>query len=139
MRRVERKFITDVIARPRPLAVAGHIEHFQFDFATHTLTIRLQPNAKLGGSGIFVPLERHYPDGLHIEIGSGLTLALRSGIKRLVEVKAADQTNREQARAIRWDDDFQHLIIEKWILTDPVVTVKIMPMLRPSPPEESQP
>ncbi len=125
--KVERKFITDVIVRTRPLVVAGRIEHYQYDFDTRTFTMRLRPNAKRGSSELFIPLERHYPEGAYIEIGPGLTLALPPGATRLRGIKGLGRSNHDQGRAMRWDADSQKLIIGKWKLPDRELTVKIRP------------
>ncbi len=125
---VERKYITDVLARPRPLAIAGHIEHYGYDFATHILEMTLKPDSNLGSTEIFVPLDRFYPDGFRIEVGSGLILALKPGDAQLRALKSADETSREQARLVNWDPDSEHIVIRKWILSTPALTVKIAPI-----------
>lgn len=125
---VERKFITNTLARPRPLTVAGHLERFDYDFTSRTLDICLQPDAKLGSTEIFVSADRFYPDGFRVEIGTGLTLALLPGATGLSPLKFADAINREQALFVHWDADSLHLIIRKWILSAPRLTVKISPL-----------
>ena len=125
---VERKFITDALARPRPLAVAGHLERHGFDFATRTLEVSLQPDAQRGSTEIFVPAERFYPEGFRVEVGSGLTLALKPGAAELSLLNSADETNREQATLVQWDTDSQHLVIKKWIVKSLSLTVKISPL-----------
>jgi hypothetical protein len=129
---VERKYITDALARPRPLAVAGRLERYGYDFATRTLEMSLQPDAKLGRTEIFVPADRFYPDGFRIEVGSGLILALKPGDAQLRTVKSADETSREQERLVHWDADSQHIVIQKWTVAAPALTVKIAPMTEPA-------
>jgi endoglycosylceramidase len=129
---VERKFITDTLARPRPLTVAGHLEWYGYDFAARTLEVRLQPDAKLGGTEIFVPADRFYPAGFRVEVGSGLVLALQPGDAQLRTVQFADEPSREQARLVQWDADSQHIIIQKWNVAAPGVTVKIAPITAPA-------
>ena len=125
---IERKHITDSLARPRPLAVAGHLERHGFDFATRTLEVSLQPDPKLGGTEIFVPAERFYPDGFRVEVGPGLTLALNPGVAKLSTLNSADETNRGQADLVQWDAGSQHLVIRKWIVKSPSLAVKISPL-----------
>ena len=43
--RVERKYITDVIVRPRPLVVAGRLKRYTYDFTARRFEITLTPNA----------------------------------------------------------------------------------------------
>jgi endoglycosylceramidase len=127
---VERKFITDALARPRPLAVAGHIERYGFDFAKRTLEVSLQPDPKLGSTEIFVAAERFYPDGFRVEVGPGLTLALKPGATLLSPLNSAEEINREQATLVHWDPGSQHLVIRKWIVKSPSLTVTISPLLK---------
>jgi len=129
---VERKYITDALARPRPLAVAGHLERYGYDFAARTLEVSLKPDADLGGTVIFVPAERFYPDGFRVEVGWGLVLALKPGDAQWRTVKFADETSREQARLVHWDADSQHIVIKKWVVAAPGLMVKISPMTEPA-------
>lgn len=124
----ERKYITDVLARPRPLAVAGHLERHGFDFATRTLQVSLQPDAQRASTEIFVPAERFYPEGFRVEVGSGLTLALKPAAAKLSTLNASDQTRRDQAKRVHWDAGSQHLVIEKWIVKSPSLTLHISPL-----------
>ena len=52
---------TDVIARPRPLVVAGEVKSFGFDFAARTFEMTFIPDSAKGESEIFVPIDRHFP------------------------------------------------------------------------------
>ena len=128
---VERKYITDTLARPRPLVVAGHLERYGYDFTTRTLEVSLSPDGRLGSTEIFVSADRFYPEGFRVEVGSGLVLTWTPGDAQLRTVKSADETNREQARLLHWDADSQHLVIKKWIGAAPRLTVTIAP-LQPS-------
>ncbi|CAN5859169.1 hypothetical protein BH11VER1_BH11VER1_25070 [soil metagenome] len=130
--RVERKYITDALARPRPLVVAGHLEHYGYDFVSRTLDVCLTPDAKLGSTEIFVPAERYYPDGFRIEIGEDLVLALKPGEAVLSPVKAADETSSQQAAHVHWDAGSQQIIIKVWIVDAPTLTVKISPLAGPA-------
>lgn len=66
---VERKYITDIIARPYPQLIAGDIHSFMFHFATRTLDLKITADNNKGASRIFVGADRHYPDGFSIYIG----------------------------------------------------------------------
>ena len=125
---VERKFITDALARPRPLVVAGHLERYGYDFTTRTLEVSLSPDAALGSTEFFVSADRFYPDGFRVDVGSGLALAWIPGAAQLHTVKSAGGTDREQAGLIHWDADSQHLVIKKWIVAAPRLTVTIAPL-----------
>lgn len=124
---VERKFITDTLARPRPLVVAGHLEHYGINFETRIFEMSLKTDPALGATKIFVPAERHYPSGFRVEVGPGLTLAHDPGTKTLRTLRAVDSADREQAKQIRWDADAQHLIIDKWVGATNKLTLKVLP------------
>jgi len=85
---------------PGPPAIAGQLERDGYDFATRTLEVSLKPDSGLGSTEIFVPADRFYPDGLRVEVDSGLTLALPPGEAQLCMVKFAGETSREQARLV---------------------------------------
>ncbi len=125
---VERKFITDTLARPRPLVIAGHLERYGFDFVTRILEVSLRPDAKLGSTEIFVSADRFYPEGFRVEVGAGLALALKPGEAQLSLLNSDGGTNREQTSIIHWDADSQHLVIEKWVISSPSLTVTIAPL-----------
>jgi len=61
-----------------------------------------------------------------------LVLALKPGDAQLRTVKFSDETSREQARLVHWDADSQHIVIKKWIVAAPGLTVKIAPMTEPA-------
>jgi len=132
---VERKYLVDPLARPRPLAVAGRLDDYSFNFATRTLEISLQPDAKLGGTEIFVSADRFYPAGFRVAFGEGLVMALKPGDKQLGIVKSADESDRRQADLVRWDDEKLHLIIGKWVEPTPRLIMKIAPLHTIHPPQ----
>jgi hypothetical protein len=129
--KVERKYLVDPLARPRPLAVAGRIDDYGFNFETRTLEMILQPDATLGGTEIFVSADRYYPAGFRVEIGEGLVMALKPADGQLSIVSSAGDRALNQARRIRWDQEKQHLIIEKWEDAPPRLTLKILPLVQP--------
>jgi len=64
----ERKYIMDFLCRPRPLAVAGKLKKFGFDFATRTFTMNYVPQSNSAPTEIYVPVNRHFPDGFRLKI-----------------------------------------------------------------------
>ena len=126
--RVERKFITDAIARPRPLAVAGQLKSYGFDFAKRILKVELKPDLALGSTEIFVSVDRYYPNGFSLELGDGLTFALKPGLAELEVVKADDAAARAQAQLVSWDAASLHLVIKKWAAAPGSLQVKISPL-----------
>ncbi|TWU32491.1 glycoside hydrolase family 5 protein [Novipirellula artificiosorum] len=115
------------LARPRPLVIAGHLQRYGFDFTTRTLEVSLSPDATLGSTEIFVSADRFYPDGFRVEVGSGIGLSWAPGDAQLHTVNAAGGTDREQAGIIQWNADSLHLVIKKWIISAPRLTVRISP------------
>jgi len=124
----ERKYLVDVLARPRPLVVAGRVEDYGNDFNTLTFRMSLQTDPELGGSELFVPAERHYASGFRVEFGAGLTLALHPGDLAFRLVQTKDTVDREQAALIRWDEDQQRLIVTRWAGKTRQVTITIQPL-----------
>lgn len=126
--RVERKYIVDPLARPRPLVVAGRLHDYGFNFAKRTLEISLQPEAELGGTELFVSADRLYPEGFRLAIGEGLVMAFKPSDEKLHTLSSAKESDRLQAQSIRWDDKKLRLIIDKWVETTPRLTLKISPL-----------
>ena len=77
-------------------------------------------------------MDRFYPNGFRVEVGLGLVLAIEPGEAQLRTVKSIDETSREQARQVHWDANRQHLTIQQWIITAPLLTVKITPLTAPA-------
>ena len=126
--RIERKYLMDVVVRPRPLVVAGRLERYGNDFSESCFEMELRTNPALGATEIFVPAERHYPHGFRVEVGSGLTLLHEGGASELRGIHAATAGDREQAKRIRWDDAKQRLIVEEWIGTTRKISIRVMPI-----------
>jgi len=125
--KVERKYITDVIVRTRPLVIAGRLKTFVNDFETNSFEMTLYTDPALGATEIFVPTERHYPNGFRLEIGSNLVLKKPAGSDQFVGMNVATQVARDQAKHIRWNDAAQRLVIERWIGDARELTMKVRP------------
>ena len=124
--RVERKYIVDPIVRPRPQVIAGRIEKFGFDFATREFELVASTQPASGASVLFVPADRHYPDGYRLQIGDGLKMQYRPEGGPLTVTRAAGDVDRAQAEQIGWDPESRRLHIRRW-LTEGTVTVKVLP------------
>jgi hypothetical protein len=123
--RVERKYITDVVARPRPLVVAGRLIRYGNNFATPCFEMTLDADPGLGATEIFVAAERYFPKGFQVEVGPGLTMVSDSEASTLHTVQALADPDREQAKHISWNEDCQRLIIERWVAPARRLTVRI--------------
>ena len=122
---VERKYITDIIARPYPQTVAGDIQSFKFDFATRVLKVKLFSDNSKGSSSIFIGANRHYPDGFTIKIGDAFVLAHNPLAKVGLEIRK--NTNGYSANDFIWDEVRQRLVILTWPEDHGNLTLEILP------------
>ena len=109
---VERKYITDIIARPYPQTIAGDIQSFKYDFATRSLDLFIKPDNSKGASKIFIGANRHYPDGFSVLISDALLLCHDPLKTTGFEVLKSDGS--ANPADFIWDCDKQQLIILKW-------------------------
>jgi endoglycosylceramidase len=122
---VERKYITDVIARPYPQSIAGDIQFFAFDHATRSLRVDLVSDNSKGASRIFIGADRHYPDGFSIVCGDDIVLGhnpLRSGGLELLKAPA----NLNPLDYV-WNVRTQQLTILQWPTDQAKITLRILP------------
>lgn len=125
---VERKYITDVIARPYPQTIAGDIESFMFHHATRTLQVKLTPDHTKGTSVVFIGANRHYPDGFSILIDEDIVLYYNP-IKKVGLETYKCPKNVSPSNFV-WDTFKQQLTILKWPEGRAHLTLKIVPGLR---------
>lgn len=122
----ERKYIMDVIVRPRPLVIAGDVKTFHFDFATRTFEMRFVPDSSKGVSKIFVPASRHFPDGFRI-LCDGLILAFAP--ESTTGFKVVTDSATVPASAFHWDADRNRVLVDNWGAASGETTFKIVPGL----------
>ena len=121
---VERKYITDIIARPYPQTIAGDIQSFKFDFARRTLNVHLKTDNSKGTSQVFIGANRHYPDGFTLVCGDNVLSY--NPLKNVgLEVLKLDK-NSESSDFI-WDGNRQQLTILKWPINNKYLYFKISP------------
>ena len=121
----ERKYITDIIARPYPQAIAGDLNSFKYDFATRSLDIFLISDNSKGASEIFIGANRHYPDGFSVVINDSFVLC-HNPLKTIgLEVKKSIYSSNPAD--FIWDDNHQQLIIQKWPEDKTEFHVRIIP------------
>jgi hypothetical protein len=125
---VERKYITDVIARPFPQAIAGDIQSFLFNHATRTLGLKIKSDNSKGVSKIFVGANRHYPDGFSVLIDDDFVMYYNP-LKNvgLETYKCPKDVNPSY---FVWDSQTQKLMVLKWPKNNEVLNIKIVPGLR---------
>ncbi|MBC2844679.1 cellulase family glycosylhydrolase [Winogradskyella flava] len=125
---VERKYITDVISRPFPQAIAGDIRSFFFNHATRTLDLKIKTDNSNGASKIFVGANRHYPDGFSILIDSDIVMYYNP--LKNVGLETYKSTNYFDPTNYIWDANTQKLVILKWPKNQDYLNIKIVPGIR---------
>lgn len=122
---IERKYITDIIARPYPQQIAGTIQSFMFNHATRSLDISFTTDNSKGASRIFIGADRHYPDGFSVMINDDFILC-RNPLKNAgLEVHKTNE-NANPSDFI-WDETNQQLIILKWHADGTKIKLRIVP------------
>ncbi len=127
---VERKYITDIIARPYPQLIAGDIHKFMFHFATRTLDLTIKTDNSKGASTLFVGADRHYPDGFSVHVGEDLILT-KSPISSGFRVHSSSQNT--DPSAFIWDESRQQLVVLAWPKNNATIDIKIAPGIYRSP------
>lgn len=122
---VERKYITDVIARPFPQAIAGDIQSFMFNHATRTLDLKIIPDNNKGASKIFVGANRHYPDGFSMLIENDIILYHNPIKNTCLEVYKCPKDFDPQN--VVWKPITQKLIVLRWPKGKEELNIKIVP------------
>jgi hypothetical protein len=125
---VERKYITDIIARPYPQVIAGDIKKFKFDFPTRSLSISLDSENRKGISKIFIGANRHYPDGFTIICNDNIVLFHNPLNSNGLEVIKSHH-NCSPTDFI-WNEALQQLVILKWPINNAPIHMKIVPGLQ---------
>jgi endoglycosylceramidase len=122
---VERKYITDIIARPYPQAIAGDIQSFMYDFATRNLDIYIHTDNSKGASRIFIGANRHYPDGFSVVCNQNFVLCYNPLKNGGLTVFKSDE-NSNPADFI-WDGSRQQLVILEWPVDNKEIHLRIIP------------
>ena len=118
----ERKYLMDMVCRPRPLAIAGVVNAFHFDFATRKFTMDFKSSNNQSVSEIYLPVKRHYPDGCRIQIDDiELTITTEN---RMIITK---NTNNRLVNMFNWDSDRQQLIVKYWPKNNNNYLMRIVP------------
>lgn len=122
---VERKYITDIIARPYPQTIAGDLLSFKYDFATRSLDIFINADNSKGASQIFIGANRHYPDGFSIVCNDNFILSYDPLKNTGLEVCESD--SKSNPADFIWDNNSQKLTILKWPIDKADFHLKIVP------------
>jgi hypothetical protein len=122
---VERKYITDIIARPYPQCIAGDIQSFKYDFATRSLDVFLKTDNSKGASQIFIGANRHYPDGFSVVINDEFVLCHNP--LKTVGLEVFKSTESSNPADFIWDKTSQQLHIQKWPEDNAELHVRIIP------------
>ena len=125
---VERKYITDIIARPYPQTIAGDIQSFLFDHAARTLNLVIKPDNNKGASILFIGANRHFPDGFSILIDEDIVMYYNPLKNVGLEVFKSPKGVNPQDYI--WDNYNQKLIVLKWPEARAQLKVKVLPGIR---------
>ena len=118
----ERKYIMDMICRPRPLSIAGIVNSFNYDFATRIFTMDFLSGSSTMPSEIYLPVDRHYPDGCRISIAD-IELSITSEGRMIT----SENRGNSLINMFNWDADRQQLIVHFWPEDDTQYTLRIVP------------
>ena len=125
---VERKYITDIIARPFPQTIAGDIQSFLFNHATRSLDLKIHADNTKGASTIFVGANRHYPDGFSVLIDDAIVL-YHNPLKN-VGLEVYKLPKNMNPKDFIWDENTQKLTILKWPDSADDLHIQIVPGIR---------
>lgn len=108
---IERKYIMDRLCRPRPLSVAGELGPFGFDFATRIFTMQFTPLPLHTPTELYVPANRHYPDGFKLKIDGEAVFELQVDPSSPCGLKPTMIANPDQGIEIEWNPWSQRIAI----------------------------
>ncbi len=120
---VERKYITDIIARPYPKIIAGDLERFRYDFAQRELSATITPDNSKGISALFVGANRHYPDGFSLHLSNGLVLTHAPGSDEAFRMARSGEGSK--LSDFVWDESAQQILVLRWPNTADRVDVRV--------------
>lgn len=125
---VERKYITDVISRPFPQAIAGDIQSFLFNFAKRELNVHFKSDNKKGASKIFIGANRHYADGFSIIVNEDFVMYYNP--LKNVGLEVYKTTKDSNPADFILDTKTQKLIVLRWGKDKTDYHLKIVPGIR---------
>lgn len=127
---VERKYLMDVICRPYPLVMAGcMVEEYGFTFTNRTFHMTFKKNSFPSGySEIYLPEERHYPDGFTVIYNDEVMLARDKGSP--TGLKVLKTVPGFHMNSFKFEESTQRLIILDWNLEETNNSIKIVPGIK---------
>ena len=124
---VERKYILDYICRPRPLYVAGRTKTFSHNFQTRTFEMSYTPQKTTAPTELYIPANRHYPDGFTVLVNDEAVFNLALDIDTPSHLKPTLTDAAKNFGNIEWQSWPQKLIIDDSHLIDKLLILKIAP------------
>lgn len=125
----ERKYIVDVISRPFPSYMAGcKVENYGFNFTNRTFTMQFTINDfPKGDSEIYVPEDRHYPDGFTIILDDKIVFVRDK--TQPTGLKTINLYSENSNHKFHYSIENQRLVISGWGLNKGLHRIKIIPGL----------
>jgi hypothetical protein len=106
----ERRYITDIIARPFPSIIAGKLYRYNYDYAQRELRFDFQYDREKGVSEIYIGANRHYPDGFTMIVNKQKIAIYNPIAKNKFTLVNSKENNGFK---ISWDELYQKIIIDE--------------------------
>ncbi|MCF7817922.1 MAG: cellulase family glycosylhydrolase [Kiritimatiellales bacterium] len=122
----ERKYLTDLIARPRPLRIAGVVQGFNYNFATRNFAMAFTSKNGSAPSEIYLPVNRHYIDGCRIMLDDVVMVISPDG----KSLSPLANPQHKDLSCFKWDADNQVLLVTAWFEDGKDYLLKAVPGIR---------
>lgn len=123
----ERKYIMDGVCRPRPLCVSGEIENFNFNFTNRVFTMDYVPSKIKAPTEIYIPANRHYPDGFRVEMNGEIIFELALSSKTSSGLKPVVTKKGKKLARLKWDGWAQRISFDDSKLHGKSIKLKVIP------------
>lgn len=105
----EREFITNILIKSHPIAIAGELNSYNFDFANNEFVIKYKSNSSLGYTEIFTAKSKHFPNSIILHY-NGSTFSLNT-ISNTFEI--INNAENIDISAISWNTINETIIINE--------------------------
>lgn len=106
----EREFITDIFCRPYPLAIAGELTGYNFDFANNEFVMNYQSDNSFGHTELFTAKSRHFSNSLVLQYNNS-TFSLNTASNKF---EIIDNPENIDLSNLSWNAENETIIINEW-------------------------